>query len=60
MVTPHCFVGGHVGFSGGRGFGGMRNEEEFTWTGERLGGRGSAGKARVPANNDSATASTPS
>ncbi len=39
----------------------MKGEEEFTWTRERLGGRGSAGKARVPANEDeSAIASTAS
>ncbi len=50
-----------MGFSGGRGFGGIKDEEEFTWTGEMLGGRGSAGKARVPANEDeSAMANTAS
>lgn len=61
MVTPHCAVEGHVGFSGGRMVGGTRCDEVFVWTDERFNGRGSAGKARVTANeHESATASTAS
>lgn len=61
MVTIHCLVEGHVGSCGGLGFGGTKWDEVLTWTGERLSDRGSAGKARIPADEDkNTTASTAS
>ena len=61
MVIPHRSVGGHVGGSGGRGYGRARTEELLTCIADRLGDRGSAGKASPPTINDeSANANTAS
>ena len=56
---PHRSVGGHTGGCGGRGYGRARSDELLTYTTDRFGDRGSAGKASPPANDDeSAKANT--
>lgn len=52
MVVPQCRSEGHTGSCGGRGYTGVRSDEELTWIGEGFEDRGSAGKARTLISND--------
>ena len=52
MVVAHRSLGGHTGGCGGRGYGRARSDELLTCTSDRLGDRGSAGKASTPVEDD--------